>query len=253
MASKTKEIVVEEPGTEIAKVDQPDTLMGLVRTAVERGAAIEVEVFERLVALQERVEARNAEMAMARALANFQRDCPPIGRVKTAEVKKNGVKAYEYHFAPLDEIMRVIRPHLTANGLSFVHDAKMTPTEITVICTLQHTDGAVRTATFSGPTDSSGGKNPIQMVASARSYGRRYTLMDVLGLTTEEDTDGNAPASVGPKVTDEQFNVLVKLKDEVGADVARFCAFLGVETLRDIPAARYEEAKAALEAKRGRR
>ncbi len=236
---------------QVAVVDE-ESPATLVRLAIEKG--VDVAILEKLVGLVERVTERNAERAMAEALAKFQSECPPIPRKATAEVKKNGVKQYEYHFAAMETIVPIIRPILTKNGLSFVHDTHVTGQhpnqEIRVTCVLQHVDGAMRSATFAGPIDSSGGKNPIQMVASTRSYGRRYSLMDVLGLTSEEDTDGNIPDEDVQKIDDIQFAVLVKLKDEVGADVAKFCKFLGAETLRDIPAARFEEARAALESKR---
>lgn len=215
---------------------------------------VPVEVLERLVALHERVSERNAEVALANALAAFQAECPAIPRVSTAEVKKNGIKQYEYKFAPLDEIVRVIRPHLTAHGFSYVHDAVVTNQGVTVTCTLQHVMGAKRVATFSGPIDTSGGKNPIQQVASARSYGRRYSLVDVLGLITEDDDDAR---SVGERdsgpITAEQLNELVTLIDAADVDTPRFCAFLKVDALKDLPENRFDEAKAALLQKQRRR
>jgi len=236
---KTTGVIVPE-GAEVSS---------LVALAIRE--RVPVEVLERLVALQERVTARNAETAMAEALAAFQATCPPIPKTITAEVRKNGVKAYEYQFAPLDEVVRVIRPHLTRTGLSFVHDSTVDQKSITVTCTLQHVEGAKRTATFHGPFDESGGKNAIQQVASARSYGRRYTLMDVLGLTTAgEDDDGQGGKEDVPLITQEQGDELLALASEVKADVRRFVEFLGVEDIRHIPAARFVEAKGALEQKR---
>lgn len=237
-----------------ATVETPAEVSSLVALALRE--KVPVEVLERLVALQERVTQRDAEMAMAQALAKFQQECPSIRRVKTAAVSKNGVKQYEYHFAPLDEVARVIRPFLAKNGLSYTHDRSVTANEVEVICTLQHSDGAKRTATFRGPIDTSGGKNPIQQVASAGSYGRRYSLMDVLGLTTEDDDDGHGAGGggTGQTISESQEADLGALMREVGVDERRFLAWLkksvGVEKLSEIPVERYAEVVQALEQKR---
>lgn len=235
-----------------APVDEQ--LPGLIALAIEKD--LDVEKLERLIALQERVLERNAEMAMAQALAAFQADCPPIPRIRTADVRKNGVKQYDYKFAPLEEVARVIRPHLTANGLSYTHDAEISGSQVKVVCTLQHVEGAKRKASFEGPIDASGGKNPLQAVASARSYGRRYSLLDVLGLTTgDEDDDGNGGAGRQSieTITREQAADLGALADEVlgAADMTRFLGFLGVSSLEDLPAKDLRRAISALEKKRG--
>lgn len=219
----------------------------LVRLAIERG--VDVEVLERLVALQERVTERNAETAMAQALAAFQHECPPIPRTAVAEVRKNGVKQYEYRFAPLEKIVAVIRPHLRKHGLSYTHDAEVADGSVTVICTLQHIEGARRTSKFTGPFDNSGGKNALQAVGSARSYGRRYTLVDVLGLTEEDDTDGADPEDTEP-ITKSQAADLASLCDEVKADRAKFLRFMDAESFEAIPASAHARAIRALEDKR---
>jgi hypothetical protein len=118
---------------------------------------------------------------------------------------------------------------------------------VRTVCTLHHIAGAKRTATFFGPIDASGGKNPIQQIGSARSYGRRYTLMDVLGLVTEDDDDGRGADPV--PCTDEQLATIRDLLTESGADEAAWLKYMGVEAVADIPAARYPEAVASLKKK----
>ena len=229
--------------------DGPEQVTSLVQLAIEKG--VDVAVLERLVALQERVTERNAELAMAEALSRFQEECPPVPRVGTAEVKKNGVKQYEYHFAPLEKIAEVIRPFLQKHGLSYAHDAEVGNGSVTVTCTLQHVDGAKRTATFTGPFDNSGGKNPLQAVGSARSYGRRYTLIDVLGLMTEEDDDGVGTSRAGEvkAISEAQLKKLNDLADQAGADKAAFCRLMGVGSMAEIPAVQYKLAELTLKKK----
>lgn len=243
----------KEAGREVATVGEtsPVRASGADLTPLERALerGLDVDVIERLVALQERREERDAEAAMAEALAGFQAVCPPIPKTATAEVRKNGTKQYEYHFAPLDKIAAVIRPHLATYGLSYVHDAEVDGNGVSITCTLQHVMGAKRTATFRGPIDTSGGKNPIQQVASAQSYGRRYSLINVLGLTTGDDDDGVGADLPVEYIAAEQAAALDDTADEAGVDKAAFCNWLGVESIAAIPVQQYERAKKALDKK----
>lgn len=237
----------EQTALAVRDVDAVPAEAGEITSLVELAIRekMPVEVLERLVALQERVTDRNAELAMAEALAAFQAECPPIPRTKTAEVRKNGTFQYSYHFAPLDKIAEVIRPYLQKHGLAYTHDGRVTDGEVESTCTLTHVAGAKRTATFRGPIDTSGGKNPIQQVASARSYGRRYSLIDVLGLTTEDDDDGAATAS-GEPISDEQAATLKDLLQKSGKDVRKWLAWMGHETVDEIPASEYFRAVGSL-------
>lgn len=226
-------------------------ITSLVQLAIERN--VDVANLERLIALQERVAERDAEIALSQALAAFQAECPPIPKTRVAEVRKNGQLQYTYRFAPLEEIVRVIRPLLTQHGLSFSHDAEVSETGVKIICTVQHIAGASRSATFAGPIDTSGGKNPIQQVSSARSYGRRYSLIDALGLTTEEDDDGaraGGSAQSSAKITESQATDLQALCDDVGADKKKFLKYMGVESFEEILASQHTRAVRSLESKR---
>jgi hypothetical protein len=51
-------------------------------------------------------------------------------------------------------------------------------------------------------------------------------------------------------ISQEQGDELLALASEVKADVRKYVEFLGVEDIRHIPAARFVEAKGALEQKR---
>lgn len=57
-------------------------------------------------------------------------------------------------------------------------------------------------------------------------------------------------ANGGDTITEDQMFELVDLCEAVGADRERFCKYLKVPKLRDLPATRFAEAKSALDAKR---
>lgn len=222
----------------------------LVRIALERGD-VAVDTIERLVALRERVEDRAAREAFVGAMSEFQAECPPISKNRTARVKTKTGGSYSYGYATLAEIAETVRPILAGLGLSYTWDSVVEEGTIRVTCTLRHAHGHSETATFTAPTDAAtSAMSKQQEVAAALTYGRRQSLVQVLGLTTaDDDTDGR---TTPPKtISEKQAAEISALIEHVGADRERFLQWIGVGAVDDIPAARHREAVQALERKRG--
>lgn len=238
MGTTTEQV---ELGTAVAeREDRPvgPSIDDMMLRAVEQGGKEAVEALAELIALRNQEEDRAAERAMVEALAAFQEDCPPIKRTADGHHGK---------FASLDEIVRVVRPLLAKHGLTFAHNGTMTEDgRVRVTCTLEHVAGATRTATFEGPPDKSGGKNPIQEMASTRSYLRRYTLTDVLGLSTEADDDAASAGPVAGTITAKQAANLRDLAEEAEADVQAFLGIYAVGSFEDLPANVYAAAEGIL-------
>jgi hypothetical protein len=145
--------------------------------------AVDVEKFERLMAMQERIIAHQARAAFNAAFSLMQGEIPVvIERAKT----NNGT------YAPLEDIQDAIRPVLMRHGFSLSFrtewpDAKT----VKVIGILRHREGHEQTSEFLSAADASGNKNMIQGLGSAVSYGRRYTTKDLLNITSRgADDDG---------------------------------------------------------------
>jgi len=146
---------------------------------------------EKLVNLQLRVMEKNAEMAFNRAFQDFQAACPPVSKNRTAEIKSKTGGVWGYDFADLNHIVAVVKPHLKANGFSFTFD---TDGSGAFRCNLHHVDGHSRSASVTLPQYQSANINNIQCEGVRNSYGRRYALLSVLGITTgDEDADGAMP------------------------------------------------------------
>lgn len=240
------------PGTEIVPVvEQVEHVSGLVRLAVERG--VDVEILERLVGLQERVTERNARAAFFGAIAQFQDECPPISRSKKAKITTRKGTNYEYTYAPLEEIARTIRPHLQSHGLSYSWTVDGVDRGLIVTCVLRHIDGHEERSSFPVPIDTSAAMSDAQKNGAALTYGRRQSLVAVLGLTTaDEDVDG---AKQDPQeiqtITEEQAADLSALIEEVEADTSKVLEFAGVGSIGEIAAADYRRITRALEKRRG--
>jgi hypothetical protein len=166
---------------------QPDVSM--LRLAIERGAGI--ETIERLVALQEKMLARQAETefnnALNRVQSKIQRIAPDL---------ENTQKHSKYaSYAAID---RIIRPVYAPEGfsLSFTHADCPKPNCIRVICWLRL--GAHKEPyQVDWPVDTQGPKGGDVMTATqatgaSDSYAKRYLVKDIFNIAIgQDDNDGN--------------------------------------------------------------
>ena len=90
----------------------------------------------------------------------------------------------------------------------------------------------------------------IHATGSAFTYGQRYLLKLIFNVAVGDDDDDGNKAGGGASVSAEEKAELIDLIKKSGADTAKFCKYLGVAAIDYLPAARFLEAKAALENKR---
>jgi len=226
-----------EPITTRQQAMTPGDMLSM---AVERGASI--EVMTKLMDLRERWEAGQARKAFDEAVASAKAEIPVIAKTATGHNSKR--------YADFAAIARVVDPIITSHGLSYRFRTEQTD-KISVTCVLSHRDGHSEANTLSGPSDTSGSKNAIQAIGSTLTYLQRYTLVQALGLAASEDDDGRT-GNMGQAVDDDQIGDLVELIDSVGADKSAFLKFFKIAALADLPASKFQQAVAMLNAKRGR-
>lgn len=191
MATTTEATVIEKPTVQLARLDP----QSLLQKAVETGAPI--ETLERLLVLAKEVRQIQAREAWYEAMARFQGECPPIYKNRTATIKTRTGPGYSYNFAPLEEIKPKVDPILAKYGLSARWTSPVIePTKVTVECIVSHeyghaeTSGPVTMPILGGQEDV--GANPMQRVAIAMTYAKRYALLNILGIAPEADEDGGA-------------------------------------------------------------
>lgn len=141
---------------------------------------------EKLIELQERILDREARMAFEAAYAVME---PEIPRITKRGAILNKEKVIQSRYAKYEDIRAVVDPIMRRHGFH-VHVRVTWPENgiAEVIGTLTHVGGHSRESRFRAASDASGGKNAIQGLGSANSYGRRYTLKDLLSII-EEGTD----------------------------------------------------------------
>ncbi len=125
---------------------------------------------------------------LAAALSKFQTEVKNPQNSETVKVETTK-GSYNYKYAPLDEILTMVRPLLGKNGLSIVQAPSSEGADIVVTTTLLHSTGQY--IEFE-PLKLKADKATAQGAGSAITYARRYALSAILGISSEDDDDGNA-------------------------------------------------------------
>lgn len=242
-----------EPGTEVAPGAFPATLtpMQMAYQLVQAGR--DFSAVREMLDYSRQLEREEAEKAFARAMAAAQGE---MGVVATNATNPQTRSRYA-DYAQLD---RVLRPIYRKHGfaLSFNDGETSKPDWVRIECQVSHIGGHTRLYHKDMPADGKGAKGNDVMtkthaVGAAQSYAMRYLLRMIFNVATgEEDRDGNAPRDDGALISPEQRDSLLKLADEVGADLVKFCQYLRIEAMADLPASQFKRAVAALEAKRAK-
>lgn len=251
------EIVVAPKGETLpaSRSDADAEVGGLLRLALEQGVG--VEAIERLVALHERIADRNARMAFVEALAGFHGEVPEITPNRVAKIKTKAGGEWGYKFADIAQITRTVRPALSRHGLSFAFDSETTQTSVAVTCRLRHIDGHQESATFTAPVEISGITTKAQDHAKLVTYGKRQSLLQVLGMgIAMDDADGAPPRrkeATPENLSAAQRQEIEDLITDSGADLVAFLQYLGAGSVKAIPAADFVRARTLLQQKKAQR
>jgi hypothetical protein len=213
----------------------------------------DVDKFERLVRLNIEVEkTRRDELlnvqfneAMSRAQAKM------VAIVKDKDNSQTHSKYASY--AALD---RAVRPIYTDEGLNLTFDEGETskPDHVRVLCAVS-LGGFTKNYHVDMPADGKGAKGGDVMTkthatGSAFTYGQRNLLKLIFNLATiDADDDGNRAGNSGAMINELQVDFLQKEIVKTGADIKKFCEYMGVERINEIPAKYYNNALAALRKK----
>jgi hypothetical protein len=118
---------------------------------------------------------------IAKAMAIFQ-----------AEVKNPANTAdnpfFKSKYAPLPDILNDVRPLLTKNGLSIIQSPSGDGSNIIITTMIMHASGEWIEL---DPLVLKADKTTAQGAGSAITYGRRYALSSLCGISSEDDDDGN--------------------------------------------------------------
>lgn len=242
------QLIPPEQSTAVVVAEQP-SVMNLMAMTIEKfgvdGAEKAVEVLKELKAMHREQELWDAQKKFYSELSEFQKECPVIRKNKSTKggVTNEGGSGWGYMYATLDNIEKTVRPLLIHRGFSYTWDSETTGKEIKMTIHLRHKDGFEITACAVAPIPNSLAKmNEIQIPESVRSYLKRATLSEVLGLSTAEDTDAKIPGDV---ITAEQVKELSELMKKCMPESGypRFLKVMKVEKIEDIRQDLFDGAK----------
>jgi len=213
---------------------------------IERAAKdpqIDVSKLKELLAIRDREREREASTAFAMAMSEAQSQMEAVRRDCHNPQTKSKYASYQ----ALDA---AVRPVYTRHGFSLTFNTVPQSSHdfSRVTCLVMHKGGHSLLYEKDMPIVTQGPKGGDVMTRthasmSADTYAMRDLLRMIWNIATVDD-DGNAAGS--EPITAAQLIELEKIIEQTGADLDKFCAYMGVSDLPMLPQRKFENAKAAL-------
>lgn len=225
-------------------VAQAPTQLIDVVTRAASDPNVDVAKMDKILAMMERLEDKNAERQFNVAMHEAQGEMRQIGTDLTNPQTRSKYASY-------GKLDRILRPIYTKHGFSVSFDTgDSDPGFLTVLAYVAHESGHTRTYRAPMPADGKGAKGGDVMTkthaaGSAMSYGMRYLLKMIFNVAVgEDDDDGNAAGL--ETITEKQAADILAMMDEYGTDRALFLKYFSIDEVAHLPAKHFETAVQAL-------
>ena len=246
-ASLSREIEQREQPVErqppVPASDSPSRVLVLIeKVALDPRA--DVEKLERMMAMYERLKAKEAELAYNAAKGRILKKLAGINIVKNRSVlheidkgnlQKGVFEAFKY--APLEEIDKHLRPLLAEEDMDLSYSAE--PGEggdILIRGLLKHLPaGHYEDFFMPAPPDTTGGKSNVQAVGSTNSFLRRYVVCNIFNIVVVGDDDDGTGGTIDEAQTKTILDLLKKAK--VGVKFLKYMKAQSVEEAGSLEAA----------------
>ena len=219
------ELVKVEDKSEVAAQSESAALdlsrpEGLMAALLQASPNADTEKLDALAAIYERMQDSAAKQAYSRAMAAMQPKLPAV--VKGGQNKHLGS-----NYSRLEDIQQAIRPLLSEHGFAYSWTSETRDGEIWVTCTVRHEQGHSESDTMPLPIVEQKGTNALQQRGIAMSYGKRYTLCNILGIQLGgEDNDGQVHLS-GDTLSGQQVKTIRTKLEELGRTEDMFLQWAG--------------------------
>jgi hypothetical protein len=252
-----KALAVASEAPAPAPISAGDAFLTMIERAA-RDPSVDIDKMERLFAMRERMQARDAESAFNAAMAAAQAELKPVAKNAYNEQTRS-------KYATLDKIASAIDPiiHKHGFGCSYGEFQSAKENYHGTICYVTHAAGHSKEFRFEIPIDAAGmkgnvNKTPTHAYGSTTSYGCRYAKLCVFDVsTTNEDDDGNAAGGNGrvtERITEEQvtaLNTLLQKTDAPAANVQIIFEHFKIDNLSELTPDQYRKTVAQLNKKLG--
>jgi hypothetical protein len=243
-------VPAEEPKSTVASAGAPsDPILVMIANAA-RDPAVDIEKFERLMSLRERVSLADARRSFYAALARAKGEFGPILKTRLVDYEHtDGQGRTRYHYEELADIGVVVDPILSKHGLSYRHKSAQDGVKIKVTCILSHEEGYSEENSLEGEADKSGKKNPNQAIASTVTYLQRYTLKEAIGIGAGRDDDAAAEPE-DPTITPDDVAYVEQLIRDTDSDLAKFLETIEAPSIAEMRVSQYKRAIGLLNRKK---
>ena len=164
---------------------------------------------------------------------------------------------FKSKYANLEEVMKACSEILNDHGIHITQPTMYEQGVWVVRTILTHISGET-IQDFGVPVLGwQGQQNEAQKFIAGETYARRGGLSSLVGIAPEDD-DGNSltqdkpvmPTKPVELITTEQVEDIDFIADDLSVDKVKFCKWLGVGSIAQIPASQFQKAMDALEKKR---
>jgi hypothetical protein len=226
---------------------RPSDALSIILSLIEKVALdpqADVEKLERMMAMYERLKAKEAELAYNTAKGRILRKLAGIRIVKNRAVlyetekekpQKGTYKAFKY--APLEEIDKHLRPLLAAEDMDLSYSDEPQEGGGILICgRLKHLpSGHYEDSFMPAPPDTTGGKSGVQAVGSTNSFLRRYVACNIFNVVVVGDDDDGAGGTIDEAQTKTILDLVNKAK--VGPKFLKYMKAHSIEEAGSLEAA----------------
>lgn len=188
----------------------PSNTRVMMHQAVASGAS--VDVLERLIALVEREDAKDARAAFNAAFAQVKMSLPSI--------PKNGIipdntGAVRSRFARRDDLHKALTPLLSQHGFAASFSFRDAgPSRMVCSLRLTHSGGHSEVYEAAGPWDMEIPKASVhQRSRGAQSFMKRNLILDAFDILDEEVDNDSAIPDLGPITPEQSRTIQTKLAD----------------------------------------
>lgn len=237
-------VATKENGS-VGHVTESATIFSIIAKLASE-PTVDLERMERLIAMRDKEMERLARERFNNALASAQAEMPQV----VADAENNHTRS---RYATYEAVSKAMQPVLQKYGfsLSFGEGKSELPNCLKIVCTVslgayeKHYEAHI-------PFDNGGmkgnaNKNATQAFGSTITYGRRYLKTMIFDVAVKDQDDDGQAVDSNVVITDDQFDELNSLLDDNEIDKAKFCVYMGVEAIADIPQSNFVRAKKAIE------
>lgn len=215
----------------------------MMKAVIEQGITENsVAVLERMIALKERMDDKQAERDFNAAFVKLQSELPVI--VAHTVIPNRG------KYERFEDVMQQIATPLKNNGFSVSFSMDFKEGRVLEICTLRHIGGHSQSNSFAVRTGKA--DTDTQADCKAATTAKRNALLNCLNIVIRQDAlqdeEGNATLE-GDTVSFEQAETLRQWVKDTNSDEAKFLRYAGADEYSEIQASRYDRLFAELRKK----